>query len=615
MAADPASNVDISVTIGGDAGQGVESSGSGFSLALARAGYQVFSIADYQSRIRGGHNFYQIRAADFPIHAHSDPPHLLVALTRETIDVHVARLAKHGGVVYDSSLKDAASKIEEAGALPFPTPLSEIAERHGNRVMINTASLGTAAAIMGLALDPVIDVIQQRFGAKSKELADRNAKVARDAYEYGLAHHAAKFPHKLPPPKDVGPHMLISGNEAFALGAAAGGCRFIAAYPMTPATTIFEWMTHRAKELGIVTKHAEDEIAAICMAIGASFAGARAMTATSGGGFDLMVEALGLAGIVELPLVIAEVQRGGPSTGLPTRTEQSDLMSVIHAAHGEFPRIVIAPGTVEEYFEAGWRAFNLADKYQTPVIVVADQFLAGSPRTTPVEALNYDDVHIDRAKTIPPPSLGRLSARNGNGAIARNGQSGNGENGAIHEPGRYLRFAYTDDGISPRGLPGNPDTVHALVSDEHDPEGHITENKEIRIKMHAKRMHKLELARTEMRPPKLIGEEGADLTLICWGSTVGAVKEALPLIAEHGLRANALHFSDIWPFPTEKAMPFLANVKRSVGVEQNYTAQFCRLLKMETGYQVDHTALKWDGRPFSPQEIAASVLEEVGVNA
>lgn len=616
MSADTAKYVDISLTIGGDAGQGVESSGSGFSLALARAGYQVFSMADYQSRIRGGHNFYQIRAANFSIHSHSDPPHLLIALTEESVEVHASRLAEQGGIIYDTSLKGALRLAQEAGALPFPTPLGEIAERHGSKVMINTASVATAAAIIGLDLDPVIGVIEQRFGEKSKEIARRNAKVAEDAYEYGWTHFAGQFRYKLPPPPIPPPHMLISGNEAFAIGAATGGCRFISAYPMTPATTILEWMTYRAKELGIVTKHAEDEIAAVCMAIGASFAGARAMTATSGGGFDLMVEALGLAGIVELPLVVTEVQRGGPSTGLPTRTEQSDLLSVIHASHGEFPRIVLAPGTAEEYFECGWRAFNLADKYQTPVIVMADQFLAGSPRTVPAAAFAYDSVRIDRAKTIAPHALHRNGSPNGNGALSRN-EHGlvHADNGVIHEPGHYLRHAFTDDGISPRGLPGDPDTVHAVTSDEHDPEGHITENKEIRINMHAKRMNKLELARADMRPPTLIGEDGADLTLICWGSTVGPATESLPLIAEHGLRVNLLHFCDLWPFPTDRVVSILASVRRSVAVEQNYTAQFCRLLRMETGYKVDHAVLKWDGRPFSPQEIAASVLEEVGIHA
>jgi len=605
---------DISLTIGGDAGQGVESSGAGFSLALARAGYQVFSISDYQSRIRGGHNFYQIRAANYPIYAHSDPPHLLVALTEESVEVHAARLAEQGGVIYDASLAGVERLVEEAGALPFPAPLAEIAERHGNRVMANTAALGLAAAIIGLDLAPVVGVIEQRFGEKSKELARKNAQVAEDAYAFGLERYAGIFRYKLPPPPAAKPHILISGNEAFSLGAAAGGCRFIAAYPMTPATSILEWMTYRAKELGIVTKHAEDEIAAVCMAIGASFAGARAMTATSGGGFDLMVEALGLAGIVELPLVVVEVQRGGPSTGLPTRTEQSDLLSVIHASHGEYPKIVLAPGTAVEYFECGWRAFNLADKYQTPVIVVADQFLAGSPRTVPADALRYESVQIDRAKTIPPASLPRDSVASG--LLAHpNGSNGGTGNGAIHEAGHYLRHAFTEDGISPRGLPGDPRTIHALTSDEHDPEGHITENKEIRVQMHGKRMRKLELARAEMRPPSLIGEPDADLTLITWGSTVGPAREALALIAEHGLRANLLHFCDIWPFPAEKVMPLLAGVRRSIAVEQNYTAQFCRLLRMETGYKVDHAVLKWDGRPFSPQEIAASVLEEVGARA
>jgi 2-oxoglutarate ferredoxin oxidoreductase subunit alpha len=340
-------------------------------------------------------------------------------------------------------------------------------------------------------------------------------------------------------------------------------------------------------EYGVVTKHTEDEIAAADMAVGASFAGARAMTGTSGGGFCLMVETLGLAGMTEVPMVIALSQRGGPSNGLPTRTEQADLLFAVHASHGESPRIVIAPGTVEECFEAGWRAFNLAEKYQCAVVIMTDQFLGSSFLTLDMDALNFSSVTIDRGSTLTREDLDRLT------------------NG-------YKRFQFTETGISPRALPGqHPAATFSATSDEHDEEGHFDEGIENRRRMMQKRMRKLEEAKKEMRAPKRYGPPEAETTLVCWGSTFGACKEAADQINAAGGSANVLQFVDLWPLPEEGTAAALGECRRTVVVEQNYTSQLARLLRMTTGIEVDGTLNKYDGRPFAPEEIAAGLGKEV----
>jgi len=318
------------------------------------------------------------------------------------------------------------------------------------------------------------------------------------------------------------------------------------------------------------------------MAIGASFAGARAMVATSGGGFSLMVEGLGLAGMCEVPLVVLEGQRGGPSTGLPTRTEQGDLLFVLNASQGEFARLVMAPGSIEEYFVCGWRAFNLAEKYQTPVIVLADELLASSVRTIEVDAIDFDGVVIDRGKLLTTEELDGLT-----------------------EP--YKRHLFTDDGISPRAIPGHPKAVYATASDEHDEFGHIAEEKLNRRRMMQKRMTKLETARQEIRPPTRYGPAEAPIVLVGWGSTYGVLREVVDRLSG---RARLVHFCDLWPFPAEAAAEALKGGKL-VTVENNYTGQFKRLLQGATCIAVDHTILRYDGHAFSPEDIIAE-LKEVG---
>jgi 2-oxoglutarate ferredoxin oxidoreductase subunit alpha len=571
---------DMTFKIAGEAGQGVESSGAGFAQALARGGLHLFGLQDYMSRIRGGLNFFQIRVHDQPLYCHEDAVHILLPLSKEGLETYQDEVVKGGGIIYDEDLKVDRRTISGRGRKAMPVPLIDIAKEHGERVMANTAALGAAAGVVEYSYERLADVIRENFARKGGEVAAANLRVARAAYLYAQERYAPDFEWKLQQIPEAPQRMVMAGNEAFALGALAGGCRFISAYPMTPATSIIEWMAKHEKEYGVVTKHAEDEIAAVCMAIGANFVGARAMAATSGGGFSLMAEALGLAGMNEVPLVLFEAQRGGPSTGLPTRTEQSDLLFVLNASQGEFPRLVLAPGTVEECFECGWRAFNLAEQYQTPVVVLSDQHLASSLRTIEVEAIDFDRVEIDRGKLLSKEELDALT-----------------------EP--YRRHQFVEDGISPRAVPGHPKAVYATASDEHDELGHITEDMENRRRMMRKRMQKLETARQEIEAPVRYGPQEAPLVLVGWGSTYGVLREVVDRL---GGKARLAHFRDLWPFPAEAAAEALRGGKLVV-VENNYTAQFRRLLQSETCILVDHTILRYDGRPFSPEDVLAALKE------
>jgi len=566
--------------IAGAAGQGVESSGAGFAKALAKGGLHVFGLQDYMSRIRGGLNFSQIRVHEQPLYTHEEAVHVLLPLNEEALEAYQNEVVEGGGIIYDAGLKVDHSTVSSQGRKAMPVPLIDIAKENGDRVMANTAALGAAAGVVEYSYKRLADVIRANFKRKGDDVVAANLRVARAAYLYAKDKYASGFEWKLSQVADAPQRMVMSGNQALALGALAAGCRFIAAYPMTPATSIIEWMARHEQPFGVVAKHAEDEIAAMNMAVGANFAGARAMVATSGGGFSLMVEALGLAGMCEVPVVVVEAQRGGPSTGLPTRTEQSDLLFVLNASQGEFPRLVLAPGTIEEYFVCGWRAFNLAEKYQTPVIVMADELLAASMRTIEVNAIDFGAVVIDRGKLLSKKELDALT-----------------------EP--YKRHLFTEDGISPRAIPGHPKAVYATASDEHDEFGHITEEMINRRKMMQKRMTKLEVARQEIRAPTCYGPTEAAIVLVGWGSTYGVLREVVDRL---GGEARLVHFCDLWPFPAEAAAEALRGGKL-VMVENNYTGQFKRLLQGETCIKVDHSVRRYDGRPFSPEEILTGLKE------
>lgn len=574
---------EMTFKIGGEAGQGIESGSAGFAKALARGGLHVFGLQDYMSRVRGGHNFYQIRVSERPLYTHSDEVHLLMALVPETIERHGGEVVPGGGILYDESFEVEASEFEERGVHLFPVPLSEIAKEAGRAIMANTAAFGAAAGVTGYGLERISDVIRDNFAEKGPKVVDANLAVAQKAHDYAREQYAGRYEFKLdagaPALAEAPKRMVLNGNQAICMGALLGGCRFVSAYPMTPASSIIEWWAHYASDYGLVAKHAEDEIAAMGMAIGVNHAGVRGMTATSGGGFSLMVEGLGLAGMTETPVVVVESQRPGPATGMPTRTGQGDLLFVLNASQGEFPRIVLAPGTVEQCFEAGWRAFNLAEKYQCPVIVLVDNYLSNSIRTIERAWLGFERVEIDRGALLTPKELDDLA-------------------------GEYKRYALTETGISSRAVPGHPNAVFMACSDEHDEYGHFAdEDAENRIAMVEKRLLKLEGARSEMRAPAVYGPEQAERTLVGWGSSYGPLCEAVDRLNEREEKVNLLHFADVWPLPEEAVRAALGSAGRLVFVEGNATGQLEQLLGSYASGYVKQQIHRYDGRPLSPEYI------------
>lgn len=576
---------EMTLIIGGDAGQGIESSGAGLCKALTRAGLHVFSVSDHRSRIRGGHNFYRIKTGSDPIHSWTEPVQLLIALTAESIERHLPKLIPGAAVIFDADFSLDSARMQNAEILPIPIPFKKIYEdAGGSAVMTNTAALGAFAGLTHFPLEIINSVITENFRKKGEKVIKQNLAVAGLAYDYVQSNFESNYEYRLAA-VNAPVRMIINGNEALSLGAYAGGCRFVTAYPMTPATSIFQWFVSHAEKYGIVARQAEDEIAAACLAIGAAHNGARALVPTSGGGFSLMVEAVGLAAMSETPLVIVVAQRPGPATGLSTRTEQADLQFVINASQGEFAKIVLAPGSPVQCFEAGWRALNLAEKYQTPVFILTDAFLASSRRTLDKDEINLDAVKIERGRLLDNTAVDALT-----------------------EP--YYRYRITETGISPRVLPGHPNAIFQATSNEHNESGHISEDAKNRVAMHGKRLNKLKQALSEMRPPILHGPVTAELTFVCWGSLLAPLQEVISRLNQQKAKsANILQFTDIWPFPVEKVTPLLSVARKLIAVEGNATGQFARLIREQTGIEISAKILKFDGRPFSPEFILEKLKE------
>ena len=570
--------MNINFMIGGEAGQGVQSVGHVLAKTLARGGYHVFADQDYESRVRGGHSFFRVRADEAETRAISEQVDILVALDKESIDSHQKELTNQGITIFDGDKVKNTGENTSLFSVPFERLAQESAK---NKLMTNTVSLGAALGLASYDKQILSNVISEYFGAG--DVGKANVAAATAGYEYARTNFKRDLSHNLTPIIGDGRRMLLSGNEAIALGALAAGCKFMAAYPMTPTTTIMEYMASKAKDFDIAVVQPEDEIAAINMVIGASFAGVRSMTATSGGGFCLMVEGLGLAGMTETPIVVVLGQRAGPAIGLPTRTEQGDLEFAIHAAHGEFPRAVLAPATVEDAFWLTIKALNLAEKYQIPVILITDQYLASSYAT--VDKFDLSQVTIDRGLLLSKEELAKL--------------------------GEYKRHRITESGISPRAFPLEGGALVVTDSDEHNEEGHLIEDAETRTAMMRKRLRKMEGLRNEIAKPRVYGVAQAEITLLGWGSTYGAIREAVDLAIKDGLAVNLIHLNEIWPFPVEATARALQGAKKIIAVENNATAQLAHLLRAETGYQVTGKILKFDGRPFSPQQILKQLKQEV----
>jgi 2-oxoglutarate ferredoxin oxidoreductase subunit alpha len=573
---------EVTIGIGGAAGDGSGRTGDTLTQTAARLGLYAFAYNSYQSIIRGGHIWLRIRLAEEKVYSHGDHLNVLVALNQDSIERHARDVEPGGAMLYNSDKLTCDPSLLQDQVLPVPLPVTELVKGLGpmQPVMQNTVALGALLFFLNLDFDTAAGVIAEIFKHKGPPVINQNVNIARAGYDYARERFVPlgyewSFSRTRRP--------FLTGNEAISLGAVAAGCKFYSAYPMTPASSILHWMASHAEQCGVVVKQCEDELAVVNMAIGAGQAGVRAMCGTSGGGFALMTEAIGQAGMIETPVVIVEVQRGGPSTGLPTKTEQADLNQVFGASQGDYPRIIIAPVDVTDCFHTTVQAFNLAEKYQLPVIIISDLLLSEHTETIEPDALTHD-VPIERGEVITEWS---------------------------EENGPYKRYAFTKSGISPRALPGTPGTTYVAGTDDHDEFGILISDMftspPMRRKIQEKRMRKLELVIKELEPPRLEGPTEAEVTLVGWGSMRGVIGEAIRKLAEEGIRVNQLHFKYLFPFHAKEAMEILKGCRKTICVEVNYTGQFARYLRAETGFGVDDLILKYDGEPFEPHHIVDDV--------
>ena len=573
--------VDFNILVGGEAGQGVQSVGTILSKTLVYGGYYVFADQDYESRVRGGHNFFRVRVKDSAVLAISPEIDVLVALNRETVDLHEKELKSGGVIVHDAD----ETKIESRGINYINVPLNKLAEQAAqNKLMANVVAVGAVLGLIAYDFDLLAFILKEEFSRHGEKVVNENIVAARAGYDFTRRRTAGPGVTSLQPRIGNDHRLVLTGNEAFCLGAIAGGCKFLAGYPMTPVSSILEYMADKGRQYGVVGLHVEDEISAMNMAVGAGYAGLRSMVATSGGGFALMVEALALAGMTETPVVAVLGQRPGPATGLPTRTEQAELWFAMHAGHGEFARAVLAPPTATGAFWGAIRAFNLAEKYQTPVIILTDHHLATSYFT--VEPFDLNQVKIERGEMLTDEQAQKMTD--------------------------YKRYLVTYSGVSPRALPGQGKALVVTDSDEHDEAGHMIEDAATRTAQVNKRIRKLAGLQRDIALPEMHSSHGAELTLIGWGTTYGAIQEAAAILKEEDQPVNTILFSEVWPFPADAVIAALRKSRRNVTIEGNATGQLAGLIRRETGIKIDATISKFDGRPFSPPEIVNRLKKEVG---
>ncbi|MCI0504372.1 2-oxoacid:acceptor oxidoreductase subunit alpha [Candidatus Micrarchaeota archaeon] len=574
--------MDFVFKIAGQAGAGVMITGRMMVKCFTRGGYNVIGYPEYPSLVRGGHNTVQVRVSDAQINSPRRECDLVIALNKDAIFYHMESMAQGGMIIYDQLIDTGRFKLRPDVRM-HALPLSKLTlDVGGTEQMKNTAALGAALAAVDYPFEMLETLIREELARKGEEVIKVNISAAKAGYDF-VKTNGISFGSQIKP---VHPERrpIITGNEAIALGAVRGGMKFYAAYPMTPASSILHYLIDKERQFGIIAKQTEDEIAAINYAIGAAFAGARSMVGTSGGGFALMVEALGLAAMSETPLVVALVQRNGPSTGLPTWTEQGDLRFALHASQGDFPRVILAPGDVQEAFFLTAKAHNLSEKYQIPVLVLSDKFLSETVFST--ERFDQSKVIIERGKLVkgPLPALAPMA--------------------------RWKRYAITEDGVSERALPGTPNGMHVATSYEHDETGFSSESFVMRAKQVDKRASKMKKLLKEMEPPDVFGEkENAEVTLLTWGSMKLPALDALALLAKKGVKARLVSFTHVYPLNPRHVKKALRNSGATIMVENNSTAQFAGMLREYAGVKVDFHMLKYDGRQFFAEQIAEETLK------
>jgi len=551
---------DLVIVLAGEAGQGIQSIESILAQLFKMSGYNFFSASEFMSRVRGGANSTEIRVSSKRVAGFLDRIDILIPLHKESIP-HLKKRITPATIVLGE--KD---KINHEGMIDIP--FTKIATEIGNAVFSNTVAAGFICGLLKIDEKICENYILEYFSKKNEEIRSNNLEAIKRGYTAGKGLSGIDI--KIEKYDDAKTDLLLSGSDAISLGALAGGCDYVCGYPMSPSTSVLEKMASYSKKFGIIVEQVEDEIGVVNMALGAWYAGARALVTTSGGGFALMCEGISLCGMIESPLVLHLAQRPGPATGLPTRTEQGDLDMVLHAGHGDFPRIILAPGTLAEGFALTQKAFNLSAKHQIPVFILTDQFFVDSKYNTPVFAAMGLKVEKHIVKTEKD----------------------------------YKRFSLTENGISPRGIPGYGSGNVCADSDEHDEGGHITEDLDLRTRMVDKRLKKFAAIRPDIIPPKLVGNDHYKTLVVCWGSTFNTVTEAVETLGEKDIAV--LHFSWIFPLP-ENTGEYLKKAANIIVVENNSSAPFARLIKLATGYAIEHKVLKYNGLPFSVEEVKKEI--------
>ena len=559
---------DISMVFGGEAGQGLQTVTDTLLHVLKKSGCNVFSCTEYMSRIRGGCNTTEIRITDKNRNAYLDRIDMLFVLSSLAVE-HLRDRINSETLIFVEKEQFSEQWTDNC----IDTPLTKIALETGSPVFSNTVAAGVVLGLIGTPIELLTDYLREQFAKKGEEIVSKNHTAARLGYNFGRQTAADKgIVLPLSTSMERSGRLLMDGNAALGIGAIAAGCNFISSYPMSPGTGLLTFLAEKAKEFGVVVDQAEDEIAAINGGLGASYAGARAVVTTSGGGFDLMQEGVSLAGMIETPIVIHIGQRPGPATGLPTRTEQGDLNLALHAGHGDFSRAIFAPGTLQELTEAMPHAFDLANHYQIPVFVLTDQYL------------------LDAITTIDAENIKHLPV----------------ETSIIKTDDTYQRFTLTDDGLSPRGVPGYGEGLVRVDSDEHDEEGLITESFDMRRRMVEKRLKRMQSLRNSALMPTIIGRiEEAETLAITWGSNRGVLEEALDTIGNTKLAG--IHFSQL--FPLNPAICSLLENRKLVVIENNATGQFADLLSLETARTISYRILKATGEPFTVEELVTALNE------
>jgi 2-oxoglutarate/2-oxoacid ferredoxin oxidoreductase subunit alpha len=569
----------LSWKVGGQQGEGIDSAGETLATVLNRQGYFLFGYRHFSSRIKGGHSNTKIRISTEPTGSISDDLDILVAFDQETIDLNAYELIDGGVILADAKFNPTVPEGIKAHLVAVP--FTKIAEEVGMAQIKNMVAVGASVALLGISVESFREVLTDRFAKKGQQVIDKNMDAITKGIEY-VKNETINLSIKdfTLAPSDGKKRLYMIGNDAIAFGAVAGGARLMAAYPITPSSEIMEYLIRRLPEFGGTVVQTEDEIAAITMTIGANYGGVRTLTASAGPGLSLMTEAIGLAGMTETPCVIVDTQRGGPSTGLPTKQEQSDILAMLYSTHGEIPKIVIAPSSVEECFYDTIEAFNLAEEYQCPVIIVTDLALSLGKQT--VEPLDYDKIEIRRGKLVTDEEkLPEL------------------ENSEL-----FPRYEFSEDGVSRRVLPGKKYGLHHVTGVEHNETGRPFEGAVNRKKMMDKRLSKL----TNLSIPNPIHadtrHEDADILIVGFNSTYGTIQEAMGRLEADGLKVNHAHVRQLMPFPSEQLKEQMEKAKKVVVVENNATGQLTSLIKMNVGMaeKLVHVG-KYDGNPFLPMEI------------